>query len=135
MIQATAHRGKENKWVCGFGSMALYVGSANKADDLAKDVKKGLAEFGQMRADRIEYKGRLQWCARLGTYIIKAFGNSANNADDFAKEFNAVVASSKQIFAAPPVSEMPAVPVPENPRIQALMDAPSVPEDRPEVME
>ncbi len=131
MVQAIAHRGKENKWVCGFGSMALYVGpSANKADDLAKDVNRGLAEFGQMRAERIEHKGRLQWCARIGTYIIKGFGNSANKADDFANEFNAVVASVPQPLAMMPgptfedniraafakdvseSGEMPAVPVP-----------------------
>ncbi len=115
MIQAGAHRGKENKWVCGFGSMALYVGSANKADDLAKEVNKGLVEFGQMRAERIEYKGRLQWCARIGTYIIKGFGNSANNADDFAKEFNAVVAGAPQ-----PLPTTPTVPVPEMGVIEGL---------------
>ncbi len=116
MSTAKAYRLPDGDWVCELNAMAVYKGSANKADDMAKQLNGDLARGGEFAAERFALKAgdKKAWhvlCRPTydGQTPIKSFGNSGNKADDFASELNAAVRRGQPLAQ----SEMPAVPVPD----------------------
>ncbi len=120
MSTAKAYRLPGGDWICELNALAVYKGSANKADDMAKKVNRAISAGTPFVAERFEAQnGKQAWSVwspteslpnggKVGA-IVKSFGNQANKAADFALELNAAVRRG----LPQPLASMPAVPVPD----------------------